>query len=137
MFRENWWCSFDQRPLHEANYVKRSRYRPTSAVSATATLGQSQTLGFLSEQDRAEAHEELSKLFAIPSGPNYLSDQAIRWGRGHPNDSRVPEALHLAVQSTRIGCEDNETTKFSRAAFQLLHQRYPNSEWVKKTKYWY
>jgi TolA-binding protein len=25
----------------------------------------------------------------------------------------------------------------SEQAFRLLHQRYPNSEWAKKTKYWY
>jgi hypothetical protein len=130
MFRENWWCSFDYRPLHTMNYVKR-------AQSTTPSPSPVRSLPFLSDQECAQADAELSKLFAIPPGPNYLSNQAIRWGRNHPDDPRVPEALHLAVRSTRVGCDDNETTKFSRAAFQLLHQRYPNSEWVKKTKYWY
>lgn len=52
-------------------------------------------------------------------------------------DPRVPEALHLAVKSTRFGCVDKETGKFSKAAFDLLHQRYPRSRWAEQTKYWY
>ncbi len=130
MFRENWWCSFDHRPWHEMNYVKRSQSTAPSRSPVHSLL-------FLSDQERAEASAELAKLFAIPPGPNYLSDQVIRWAHSHQDDPRVPEALHLAVRSTRIGCDDRETTKFSRAAFQLLHQRYPNTEWAKKTKYWY
>jgi hypothetical protein len=137
MFRENWWCSFTHRPWHAMNYLKRSEFHPDDAMSAALSRSRSQSLRFLSDQDRAEAQEELSKLFAIPTGPNYLSDQVIRWARNHADDPRVPEALHLAVRSTRFGCDDSETTKFSRAAFQLLHQHYPDSAWAKKTKYWY
>ena len=66
-----------------------------------------------------------------------ISAQAIQWAKEAPDDPRVPEALHLAVRTTRYGCVDGETTSFSKAAFQLLHRRYPKSEWAKKTKYWF
>jgi hypothetical protein len=49
----------------------------------------------------------------------------------------VPEALHIAVTSTRYGCTDKDTGRWSKAAFQLLHKRYPKSEWAKKTPYWF
>ena len=67
--------------------------------------------------------------------PNYLAQQVIDWAKGHPDDKRVPEALHLAVRATRYGCTNKLTTNHSKKAFDLLHQRYPKSEWARKTKY--
>jgi TolA-binding protein len=61
----------------------------------------------------------------------------VNFARAHPDDPRVPEALHLAVRSTRLGCTDDQNTKHSKAAFQLLHRNYPRSDWAAKTKYWY
>jgi TolA-binding protein len=74
---------------------------------------------------------------AAPVGPNYLCSQVLAWTRAHPDDPRVPEALHLAVKSTRFGLTDDKTSDFSRRAFRLLHSRYPKSEWAAKTKYWF
>jgi hypothetical protein len=62
---------------------------------------------------------------------------AIEWATANPNDPRSPEALHLAVRSTRYGCTDKETGKWSKAAFDLLHKRYPNTKWANATKYWF
>ncbi|HKA53560.1 MAG TPA: hypothetical protein VKJ47_07840 [Candidatus Binatia bacterium] len=58
----------------------------------------------------------------------------ITWAKEHPDDPRIPAALHRAVKSARYGCTSGE---LSRQAFQLLHKRYPESEWTRKTKYWY
>jgi len=41
------------------------------------------------------------------------------------------------VRATRYGCTDKETVNYSKAAFDLLHKRYPNSEWTKKTPYYF
>ena len=62
---------------------------------------------------------------------------AVEWAEKNPADKRAPEALHLAVKATRYGCTDKETGRWSKAAFDLLHQRYPNSGWAKETKYWF
>ena len=61
----------------------------------------------------------------------------LPWARAHREDPRVPEALHLCVRATRLGMTGPDTSAFSRRAFQLLHARYPKSEWAEKTKYWY
>jgi hypothetical protein len=39
--------------------------------------------------------------------------------------------------SVRYGCGDANTAKWSKAAFDLLHSRYPKSEWAAKTKFWF
>jgi TolA-binding protein len=69
--------------------------------------------------------------------PNYLCRQVIQWATNNPQDPRVPEALHLAVNSTRHGCTDSASGRWSKAAFDLLHRKYPNSTWAKKTPYWF
>ena len=48
-----------------------------------------------------------------------------------------PEALHLAVMTTRYSCTDKDTARWSKAAFDLLHKKYPTSPWAKKTPYWF
>jgi len=77
----------------------------------------------------------------IPStmlnGPDYLCAETLAWAKAHPEDPRVPEALHLAVRTTRYGQTDKETTNYSKACFQLLHSKYPTSKWAALTKYWY
>lgn len=94
--------------------------------------------GFLTSPQRAEATAEWEELEATaPSGANYFAEQTLLWARSHPDDPRVPQALHLAVQGTRYGCKDKDTGDYSKQAFQLLHQRYPKSPWTAKTKYWY
>jgi hypothetical protein len=66
-----------------------------------------------------------------------LSREAIAWANAHPQDPRVPEALALAVKSTRFGSTDQQTGELSKAAFELLHRRYPKSTWADETKYWF
>jgi hypothetical protein len=61
----------------------------------------------------------------------------IQWATKDPDDPRLPEALHLAVNATRYGCGDKDTGRWSKAAFDLLHRKYPNTTWAKKTKYWF
>jgi hypothetical protein len=111
-FRDNWWCA------------------PTQNAAPPIP-------DFLSEADKAAAAREVEKLAALGTAPNYLAAQAVAYATRKPDDPRAAEALHLAVRSTRYGCKDDETTQFSRQAFQLLHKRYPASEWAKKTKYYY
>jgi hypothetical protein len=68
---------------------------------------------------------------------DYLCSEAVAWAEAHPQDARVPESLALAVEATHYGPVDAESTKWSKRAFDLLHKKYPASEWTKRTKYWY
>jgi hypothetical protein len=94
-------------------------------------------LDFLTAAQKAAAQAEVQKLRALDTAPNYLVAQVLAWAKRTPDDPRVPEALHLAVRSTRYGCTDTKTTQFSKQAFQVLHKQYPQSSWAQQTKYWY
>ena len=71
------------------------------------------------------------------NAPDYLEPTVLAWAKAHPDDPRVPEALHLAVTAGHLSCSTGRTAEYSKQAFTMLHKSYPNSEWAKKTKYWY
>jgi hypothetical protein len=120
-FRDNWWCGDPP-----STYVQDEGAR-TEPVTVPLFLKNSQTI----------AAREAAAIHALGTGPNYLAQTAINFGTKNPADARVAEALHLAVKSTRYGCTDKETGRWSKAAFDLLHRRYPNTTWAKETKYWF
>jgi hypothetical protein len=92
---------------------------------------------FLTTAQRAGAEREYTTLASFGAAPNYLCRQAIEWATKHPSDPRAPEALHLAVKTTRYGCTDKQTGRWSKAAHDFLHKNYPGNEWTKKTPYWF
>ena len=130
-YRDNWWCSFaweaGHRQTGEEQADAGSAARPAPKLSVK----------FLNEMQRSAVARERTRLAAIGNAPEYLARMAIEWSERTPEDPRVPEALHLAVKSTRYGCTDKGTGALSKAAFQALHRRYPKSEWAKKTPYWF
>lgn len=129
IYRDNWWCAFnksdDEQIYNNAALTTEQNKQPALAPV------------FLTQQQRAQAQRELTALAGLGTGPNYLCRQTVLWARAHPNDARVPEALHLAVRSTRYGCVDKDTEQFSRTAFQLLHSRYGRTAWAARTPYWF
>ena len=143
-FRDNWWCGMEKtlyslKSSWEQYTLADHRRRHPGFHRAHEAQAERPVDGpvFLTESDRAELNRQIEQLTTIETGPNYLSAQVIQWAKEAPDDPRVPEALHHAVRTTRFGCVDEATTDFSKAAFQLLHRRYPKNEWAKKTKYWY
>ena len=141
-FGDNWWCNFlptqkNQRPTG-GFYLMFSTLRaplqeiyPGGVVSAPALL---------SAQDKNTADEEVNALAALPSAPRWLGEFTINWAKAHPDDPRVPEALHNVVRSWRYGCTETAQTdapNYSKDAFEILHTRYPDNDWTKKTPYWF
>jgi hypothetical protein len=92
---------------------------------------------FLTAAQKAAANREYATLASFGAAPNYLCREVIAWATTHPSDPRVPEALHLAVKTTRYGCTDKQTGKWSKSAYDLLHRRYPGNTWTKQTPYWF
>jgi len=84
---------------------------------------------------KAEAAKELAALQVMPSAPTWLARRAVQLANAAPQDPRNAELLHLAVRATRYGCTDDANSAASKAAFQVLHRRYPKSEWARKTPY--
>ena len=134
-FRNNWWCTLPPE-RGEWNGWAGSGYTHEVDWPAGA-LRDSLRPAFLTAEDRRAAEAERARLVALDVAPNWLCRETLAWAVAHRDDPRVPEALHLAVRSTRYGCADRETGGWSKQAFQLLHRRYPKSEWAKKTRYWF
>jgi hypothetical protein len=128
-YRDNWWCT--EPPTPENAPMSQGEGEEGKAKPKPITPPQ-----FL-KSSQALAASQFAALQALGTAPNYLCRIAIAWAEKNPADPRAPEALHLAVRSTRYGCTDTETGRWSKAAYDLLHSRYPNTTWAKNTKYWF
>ncbi|HEV7859421.1 MAG TPA: hypothetical protein VGO91_12450 [Pyrinomonadaceae bacterium] len=136
-YRDNWWCS-SASGFERANAPDNATETKDKATAKAFTaISEAASPLFLDQPQKTAALKEHERLANFGAAPNYLSRQVISWATRNPNDPRVPEALHLAIKATRYGCPDKETGAASKAAFQLLHKRYPASPWAKKTPYWY
>ena len=62
----------------------------------------------------------------------------IRYAKNNLDDPVVPRTLHRLVFATRHACYFYSAPgKISQAAYALLHEHFPDSEWAAKTPYWY
>lgn len=138
-FRNNWWCSMG--PKAKASWAQFNYYTMNRSLTAPLRMiflnGAIPSPGFLSTSERAAAQKEWAAIEQLPTAPDWLGKQTLAWAKTHPNDPRIPEALHLLVLVTRYGCADAFTADYSKQAFLLLHKRYPKSPWTRKTRYWF
>ena len=131
LLRDNWWCADVS---GEQNWGK---YYGDANVEFTEREPDFPFPVWMSEAQKTAAQSEWRKLAATGTAPNYLAKQVLAYAKEHPDDARLPQALHLAVRATHLGCTNVDTTKLSKAAFDFLHGHYPASEWTAKTKYYY
>lgn len=75
--------------------------------------------------------------FGWHAGPNQLGQEVLAYAKKYPDDPRLPEALHLTVRATRFGCYGEPFLETSKAAFNLLHKRFPKNDWTAKTPYYF
>ncbi|MBA2605425.1 MAG: hypothetical protein H0U96_00980 [Acidobacteria bacterium] len=116
--RGNWWC----------NEVENDY---------TRSLKPKQYPNFFKEAEARQAETEQAKLRAVGSSATFLAKRAVEFATRHPAHALTPEILHLGVRATRYGCQNAQTLTFSKQAFQILHKQFPNSEWTKKTPYYF
>jgi len=131
-FRDNWWSG---------NWE--SRYQSASA------LGKVDAAGFLTAAEMAAGMEQAQRVKQVPLGVVVIGQRVVDYAKAHADDATLPEALALVVRATRYGSQDwtanqdamkarqAQVTAVSKAAFTLLHERYPKSPWTAKTKYYY
>ena len=129
-FRRNWWCGA------EATAGQPSRDR-SDLIPLLYGKGEVPFPPFVTTDERATVAGERAALARAGPGPNYLATEAVAWARAYPRDPLAAEALALAVEGTRWGCNDQGTTALSRSAFQTLHKLFPRTDWARRTKYWY
>lgn len=138
----NWWCAWQPdrhgftaaATLYDAVFAAESGDRRDwlAVGGAPAALGPLLRRSWLwNAQDPAEQRA----LSDIPSAPQLLAGRAIAWGGRKPGQD---EALALAVRATRYGCQrQGGHGRWSRAAFELLHQRFPASAAAGRTPFWF
>jgi len=147
---DNWWCRFlpaqNKQSYGGGFYYMFAKPRPP--LNELYPGGVVPSPDFLSTEDKDTAAKEFSALAALPAAYRWLGQNAVDWAKAHPDDPRVPEALHSVVRAWRFGgCgemdgttgEPNEKNarNYSKEAFELLHKRYPDNDWTKKTPYWF
>lgn len=127
-FHDNWWCNNLQMQGEEAP----QKQQPLAPVA------------FLSSEDQKVAEIQRQRLMQLPCGPAVLGQQVVSYAQANPSDPNIPEALALVVRASHYGRREwgndpmkSPTTAASKAAFQLLHTRYPKSPWTTKTPYYY
>jgi hypothetical protein len=137
-FRDNWWCAprppdAEPSPVNDFYVIQRAaRGMPDTLPPPALDFA-----AFLPDDARQAGRDEWTRIGALGPGPNVLGTWVLEWARSHPDDPRVPEALHLAVRATRYGCTDAGTGAVSKAAFQRLHGRYAKSPFAAQTPYWF
>lgn len=157
----NWWCGFRRDkawndvenffynyavalPNYDANYGFR-RYKSYLEESLekyqiirNKVLSENKILSLID-------WEELKELEKVPQAPEFLSTKVINWHKNRKTIDKLfedkhllPEALSLAVKTTRYGCNrDGKHGRYSRRAFEILHYNYLSSSFTKKTPYWF
>ena len=139
-YHDNWWCMIGVEAKDEAwhtwNFYSLYTHmsRPLREIYPD---GKIESPVFLTSADRAEIGKQWSTLQSLPSAPSWLAQQTLAWAKAHADDPRLPEALHLVVRATHLGCVDSDSGRYARQSFTLLHTRYPKNEWTKKTPYWF
>ncbi len=159
----NWWCKFDpartRQILHKWLFAFAMGVPTPQDVQGQYGRYRRRMLSHKAEglhligKDLIKSHPlvaliddaEIEALAALPNGPKYIGEAAIEWSRETNflarwlgQDALLPETLHRAVVATRYGCQRNGGHRaYSHAAFHALHHGYPDSEWTKRTPYWF
>lgn len=143
----NWWCAW-QMSRHSAaldgllyqqffgkpdEYLRRDREDPLE-IAGARTVVEPLLAGSYLWAARGAAEQE--RLAAIDCAPKVMAERAIAWAGRRAGGQ--DEALALAVRATRYGCQrQGGHGAYSRAAFELLHKRYPQSAAAKRTRHWF
>jgi hypothetical protein len=128
MFRLNWWCAESE------------AYAALPSTELTTLMYPDRTVpfpAFLTADERRQAEVESTTLAAAGSGRAYLAAETLAWARTDPRNPSVAEALAQVVEGWRWGCGDDARWPLARQAFTVLHASFPQSEWARRTKYWY
>lgn len=94
-------------------------------------------LDYLNENEKNEARNERNKLIFTGNSSDFLTQKALKLADEFPQSQLIPELLHYAVKTTRYGDRSENIGALSQTAFKLLHKKYPNNEWTRKTPFWF
>ncbi len=150
---KNWWCPFE--PDRQLSGV-RDQYDMADGASRLDDYGRrriglaydpalhamlnSRREKVLREHPviRMVDWQEIRALSRMAGAPKTLALAAIRWGKASYGADGAPEALARAVTVTRYGCRwHGRHGAYSKAAQQLLRDKFKTSEWAVRTPFWF
>jgi hypothetical protein len=131
----NWWCG----PV-AVDFAEREESALSDALGEGASRSLAERLLAQSWVWQALDRRERAALAQHSMAPRMLAEAAVAWGEKansrHPDGA--DEALALAVRSTRYGCQfQGGHGPWSKAAWDVLHQRFPDSDAAKRTRWWF
>ncbi len=150
---KNWWCPLepdrqlaDVRAAYDSDagrdrlaYAMEDTLKPFHDPAEVAKLDAARE-GLLRAHPMVKAIDwaEVKRLAEMGSAPRTLSVAALDWAKASRGDDGAPEALALAVKTTRYGCNwHGRHGSYSRAAQELLQKRFRDTAWAKATPYWF
>lgn len=132
-FRDNWWCSYSPPVPSNGSPEEKKVHLFTDAIVAPT---EQPDPPFLSEMDRAQARNEMARLEKIPSASDYFAKQALDWVKKHPDDAHDADLIGFAIRVVRNACRSNRTKDLNHELFDLLHRRFPKSDWAARYTTW-
>ena len=146
---DNWWCrwksgrnSRDLQGLFDGAFFASADMKLVDGKTAFGLRDQLRPVLAASYLVRSQAPAETAALAQVACAPKLLTERTLDWVKEPPwifwgRDGQA-EALALAVKTTHYGCySGGPHGAYSRAAWVLLHNRFPKTQWAIKTKYWY
>ena len=127
-----WWCAGEQR-----EWSRKHREEESNLMQVLYARQPVQPPLFMTPAERAAVVQEHADLDRIGDATRFLATAALDWARRRPTDPAAAEALSRIVNGWRRACREASDVDLSRRAFQALHRQFPDSEWAKRTKYWY
>jgi len=131
-----WWC-YDMGQEQTSRAYQSAMYSQSATGLVASPKASVPAPSWLTAGDRQRGAEEWKKLSQTGAAPLYFAPIVLNWAKQHPDDTRVPEALHYLVRASHYGCVDKSIGPYSKQAFELLHKGYPRSDWASKTPYWF
>ena len=131
-----WWC-YDVGQEQTSRAYQSAMFSQSASPLVASTTPSVAAPSWLATGERQRGAAEWKKLSTTGAAPLYFAPIVLNWAKQHPDDPRVPEALHYFVRASRFGCVDKTIGPYSKQAFDLLHKRYPQSDWTAKTLYWF
>jgi hypothetical protein len=130
-YRDNWWDDHSDRMVSSEGELTEVPAPDLSRV--------------LTSEQKAAATAEVAKIKGLGNSTVALGRRVLDYAKTHPEDQNVAEALALVVRCGHYStgswrnqdADGKAATATSRQAFQLLHRKYPNSPWAKRTKVYY
>lgn len=133
-YNDNYWMAVDPAKAYNFKPEQRDNSRSDSPASLSQYIRP--VSQFLTAAERGAASQELKEIWQ-QSCPKFLGGPVLSWAESNGRDPRLPEALYRVVKLPRWSGRSPAGSKYSRAAYEVLHRNYPKNVWTNKAEFWY